>query len=119
MIYLLFTLALASNSASEGVFINGTDHPMICLKDVSGCITATVIVSGRMCQADGVLLEDGNVFKIPNHSTYLCDSDSCYPFTITDWLVMQAGKHWKRGPEHYEEMRLYEFSDLLGGEWCL
>jgi hypothetical protein len=119
MIYLLFLVAMASNSGNEGIFINGSNDSMVCLNDVNGCITATVISSGRMCQADGVILSNGNVFKIPNHSTYLCDGDSCYPFTITDWLVMQTGKRLVRGPEHYEEMRLYEFSDLLGGEWCL
>lgn len=91
---------------------------MICLKDVSGCITSQVVTPGRMCQADAVYFDGGYVFKIPNHTVYACDSFTCYPYDTTSWAIMQYAKHVKRGPEHYEVMELYEFSELMGNKWC-
>lgn len=108
---------MASNTGSEGIFINNSDESLICLKDVNGCITSTVISPGRMCQADAVYHE-GYVFKIPNHTAYSCNGIDCAPIEITSWLIMQFGKHIKRGPEHYEVMELYEFLDIVG-EFCL
>lgn len=119
MILLFISLLFASNSGSEGWFINESTTSLICLRDVDGCLEAVVIPQGRSCQADAVYF-NGTVFKIPNHSTYVCDDESCGPSGLGSWLVMQYGKNIKRGPEHYEQMELYEFLDLMGNkEFCL
>jgi hypothetical protein len=116
MISLLLSLAFATNTGFEGLFLNGSKDPLICLKDLDGCVDVKVIRSGGSCMADAVRLSSGRVFKIPNHSVYVC-KDTCRPYDMVSLGLLQYAKR-TRGATKYGDMSLGAFMKLMKKKFC-
>jgi hypothetical protein len=118
LLLLMGFLAVAGNSAYEGIFINGAHSAVTCLKNTDmGCLTQTATPSGRTCQADGVMLENGTVYKIPDHSVYVCGDEDCVPFDVASLLIFEYAQYSK-GDYHYGPMTLEDFEQFFPKGYC-
>lgn len=113
MIFLLMSLATATNYKNEGTFINVSTRPMTCLKDVGGERYAEVIHPTESCQADGIMLSEAKVFKIPNETVYVCDN-TCEADDFVSWLIMHYALNKRHGEQNYGEMELMWFEGIMG-----
>jgi hypothetical protein len=99
MISLLLSLAFATNTGFEGLFLNGSKDPLICLKDLDGCVDVKVIRSGGSCMADAVRLSSGR------------------PYDMVSLGLLQYAKR-TRGATKYGDMSLGAFMKLMKKKFC-
>jgi hypothetical protein len=114
MIYLLFTLAMASNTASEAMLKNEGTQAIVCMKDVNGEPSRERILPGQVCQGDAVLLPTGKVFKVPNLTAFSCNDETCVAADLVSWLIMHYAINKRHGEQNYGEMDLMWFEGIMG-----
>lgn len=115
---LMSMMTFAGNSRFEGLFYNESTEAMVCLKNNDqGCLTQIVIPTGRLCKGDGALLASGIVFKIPDHTMYICDSESCGAMDITSTVLFEYAQY-ANGEEKYGPMTLEKFESFFPQGYC-
>jgi hypothetical protein len=113
MIYLLLSLAMATNAANEGTFTNVSMRTLTCLKDVDGKRHEQVIGPAQSCQGDAIQLSETMVFKIPNSTFFSCDQ-TCEADDLVSWLIMHYALNKRHGSMKYGEMDLMWFEGIMG-----
>lgn len=116
LFYFILQFAFATDYSNEGVFINQSDSPMTCFRDVKGCMNVEVILPDEQCKADGIMLKNGKMFKIPNSSTFVCNQ-TCYADGLKSSMVFRYARH-SRGFNKYGEMEFSSFRNLISIPYC-